>query len=253
LQHLFARDAMPCRQRIARFWPSPVAVQLERAMVAQNLAWFHEQVETLRNELCSSSKIEGCFIRLLDRVQEARRLVGRLVHPTGMIVRIEGEASAQQSDIADRLRCSLGPAFRRSRRVPTPESFWQSLRQDFRTFIARISSTLLIETPESSDRPNTGRSFHLGLARWLARPDLVLQLSFDDENTATAALSGPIVRLKADDSPEQLVEQANIAILNWLAARTCRRLNLQISSSQSLGCPAPIPAPNVEFESVGSD
>jgi hypothetical protein len=250
LQHLFARDATECRQRIARFWLPQTAVQLERAVAEQNCGWFREQLPALHDELCNSPKVQGAFTRTVDRLREAGRLIGRALRPTGMIVRIEGEACSQQSDLADRLLCSLAPAFRRTRRVSPLESLRQALRQDFHTLVARTSSTLVIETSEPSDALSTTSSSRFQFARMLAHPDLTLHLYRDgDDSTAKHRTD---LRLDADDFPDR-VEQANIAILNWMAARTGKRLNLRLQSSQPVESPAPVPAETVEFEFAGPD
>jgi len=126
----------------------------------------------------------------------------------------------------------------------------QALRQDFHTLVARTSSTLVIETSEPSDALSTTSSSRFQFARMLAHPDLTLHLYRDgDDSTAKHRTD---LRLDADDFPDR-VEQANIAILNWMAARTGKRLNLRLQSSQPVESPAPVPAETVEFEFAGSD
>jgi hypothetical protein len=85
----------------------------------------------------------------------------------------------------------------------------------------------------------------------LARPDLTLHLYRNNDNSTAKHRTD--LRLDADDFPDRRAEQANIAILNWMAARTGKRLNLPLQSSQPVESPAPVPAETVEFEFAGSD
>jgi hypothetical protein len=60
--------------------------------------------------------------------------------------------------------------------------------------------------------------------------------------------------LNAGPFAEPLADQANTAILNWLAAITARRLKIaEAAATPPLSSVAELPQPAVECEFVGSD
>ena len=248
LQHLFARNADGCRQQLARYWQPPFADDIERALVGQNLRWFNEVLPELEAALLDSPNVDGRLVRLLNRVREATRLLRRILRPTGMLVAIESGAHIPPEELANRMACSLSSVFRRVQTLGPSNRLSSRLKRAWQIRKARIRSTLVIEAVEPNWR---------WLAKWLRpRPDLVLQLRSESMKAGHAEHTrrDNAVALDAERPIASLTEQANLAVLRWLARRTATRLRLPNASLESDSQPVAQRArASVEYESVGSD
>ena len=231
LQHLFARNPFDCRQRIASIWPPETALMLQRAIVEQDLGWFQRQLSSLLAELRRSPAVERPFRRALQNLREAGRCLRRIIFPTGLSVMVVGGDRALSSELADGLACNLAPVFRRARRIWTVGSLSNTFAQILEVAAARIRSTLLVHSvdhsaPVGSLRQSMGWFGSLCL---LARRDVVLSLQSGLVNDAHDARFSHtrVVCLDADNSPDQILQNASQAILHRLALRTEKRLKLR--------------------------
>jgi hypothetical protein len=231
LQHLFARNPMDCRQRVAIIWPPETALMLQRAIVEQNLGWFQRQLSSLLAELQRSPAVERPLRRTLQELREAGRCLRRILFPTGLSVIVVGGDSALTSQLADDLACNLAPVFRRTRRIWTANSLPDSFRQILQVSAARIRSTLVART---ADSPATASALPQAIG-WLeslylrARGDVVVSL---EPGQSEGLLLSQIprrrlIRLDADGPPEQVLHNAIRATLYRLSLRTGKRLGLR--------------------------
>ena len=252
LRHLFARDAEACRDRLARLWPAATAIPLERNMLDQNHRWFREHLAALLAELQRSPHPHGRIARLGEGVGNAARLLKRVLFPTGLYLSVLSGASGSER-IADRLLCSLAPAFRHAAKLPVPVSLFESLVRGIRIRIAKIRSTLVIEEIDRDATTSARKPFSRFLIHLFARPDLYLHLNSDGLSANERASRGAVNRICLDPSlhSEHLAEQANIAILNWLADRTARRLKVVAAPPVRSNAEPTVPTRECEF--VGSD
>ena len=257
LLHLLARDPVACRDRLSRFWPESTALLLERNLVEENLGWFWEQLPKLSTELARSRNVEPRLTRLNTGIRNAARLLQRILFPTGMLVSVQGDRDTRHEDVADRLICSLAPAFRRTQKVPPPQSFTRSLMRAFRVRAAQIRSTLVIETVGDDAELSSDQVFGPAATHLISRPDLILRLGADRPTISKGTDQGATRRLASFDAgrfSEERAERANIAVLNWLAARTARRLKIPVAAPELPTCSvAERPQTAVECEFVGSD
>ena len=246
LRNLFGRDAAACRERLAPFFAAATIAPLERGLIEQNLAWFEEQLPALAAELQRSRNVLSTHNRLLNWFWNSIRLAHRILRPTGMFVAMIGGDGDLRDELADRLLCSLAPAFRRTRKL-APAPLLRSLAHNVQIRMARICSTLVLETAEDLRQPFT---------RWFSPPDLILRLVGNDPSprNRAAGCHRNVINLNANLSADQLAQQSNEAILSWMTERTSKRLAI----SQPASVPAIQPTtgavrPEVECEFVGSD
>ncbi len=268
LQHLYARDPAECQRRLARFWPQSTALQLQRALVQQDLAWFQTRLKPLLVELKRSAPVERGFDRGVGKLRDLGRLRQRLVHPTGMSVLVIGSESGLRSEIADRLRQSLASAFRWTARATPVSTFPSALSLAARIFRARRRSTLIVgtaalETPAIGLRQGW-RQLRSILTRPLLRPDLVLAVESQSRdrtqepgrgaanNPAALNLRTRTIHLDANLSPEQIVAAGTSMVLGWLASRLERRPRVPGPSAHVAGSFDNVAEP-VELRSAGSD
>jgi hypothetical protein len=257
LRQLFARDPSACRNRLTRFWPEETAVQIERALMQGDLAWFREHLPSLGEALSRSPNVEGPLTRLSTWVHNAARLLTRILFPTGMHLSVPLDEEMRGGEFADRLLSSLSPAFRRTQGLPLPVSFTQSVMQHFRVHVARMRSTLVIETTDGDSKRLPKLMFGAGVAHLLFGPDLILRAAATD-GWVNARINQDEIRPtrypRSDASWERELEQANVAVLNWLAARTAKRLGIARPApetpARSVGALA---EPPVECELAGLD
>jgi hypothetical protein len=233
LQHLLACNSVGCRQRLAGFWPGETAVLLQRAIVEQDLDWLQGQLPELLAALRRTPEVESHFCRGRQRLREASRILRRISLPTGLSVMITGGNNGLRSELADGLVCNLAPAFRRARRVWTADTVLGALAQPPRVLAARVRSTLVVRSA-NEDFPATGvrRALRRLVSSWAGLgmgSDVRLVLRSGQSNNSDKKLSSfrRTIFLDADESPEQILHDANAAILNWLALRMEKRLKLQ--------------------------
>ena len=215
LQELLASNQTECRKRIARYWPAEAAL-IRQAIAGHNLAWFQQRLPVLDCELQASLPVEPALQRCKGKVYEFTRLFRRAVQPTGIWVVIAGGEMQQRTHLANDLASRLAPAFRRARTMAAlvDRSF---LATPWEVLAARMRSTLVISV--DNDFAISGR-----LAPCFVSPDLVLVLSAR-EIESTPGLNG-IVHLRAVEDAEEIAQRACDAVLQWLASRLQKRLNL---------------------------
>ncbi len=235
LQHLFARDALGCRRALLDFWPAD-AVPIEKAIVAQDFEWFCRQLPGLKKRLSDAPEAAGFLPRQIHMVKELGRIARRVLSPTGMHLQVTGDSGEKVHELADRLRCSLAPAFRRSSVLALPLPFKKVLLAGLQTSIDRIRSTVIITSIDY--RSDSRERISRGCLGVISRPDLCIHIdsAISRDRSAhpkdVAGNPGEIV-LNGDDCSETLAEQVNFAIVRWLEARTRKRLRL----SQTTGLP----------------
>ena len=117
LRHLYQRAPVTCCAEALRFWSLATVRRLERALVASDLAWFESHMPGLLAELHASEPVESLGKRVVQKIQSAARVVGRILRPTGMSVLVCGGANEQRFAIATGLVQQLAPAFRRTATV----------------------------------------------------------------------------------------------------------------------------------------
>ena len=218
LQHLLAREPEQCRTRIAKFWPVR-ALTLSRLIAEQAFNEFHRQLPQLYLELQASAPVETPLVRRRGNLAELVRRLRRAAVPTGMWVTITSGTSEQKVRLVHELAQRLAPAFRRTRILPT--RFTGGPAHKLLHVIAdRIRSTLVLSVA------GDGRHRLLG-------PDLVLELPAGPPDTDVEDIAGPACE----------------AVLEWLAARTRRRLRLPDPSASA--CPTQLPEP--QASPAGSD
>ena len=237
LRHLYQRDPAKCREEILKFWSVTTVREVERALVASDLAWFRARMPGLLAELKASDPVEGLARRVAQKLLDRIRLVGRALRPTGMSVLVCGGEKKQQSAIVEGLLDQLAPAFRRTANLqdyPTlAVGLVPSLRLARKVLAARLLSTLVVSaTGEGKLLTRDACPF---TARMLCRPDLIFVLaggeaktfsgaSCDADYSSTAGHNRTIY-LSVRLSTEQNVQRASRTILRWLAARQERRLS----------------------------
>ncbi|HME31152.1 MAG TPA: aminoglycoside phosphotransferase family protein, partial [Terriglobales bacterium] len=144
LRHLFQRDAVNCRAEILKFWSVATVPAVERALVANDLAWFQSHLPGLLAELKASGQVEKLGRRFVQRLRDAARLAGRILHPTGMAILVCGGGRKQRSAIAQALVQQLSPAFRRTANVQLDPAGTIAMTSSFRLainiLVARLRS-----------------------------------------------------------------------------------------------------------------
>ena len=219
LRHLYQRSPVTCRAEILRFWPPATVRVMERALIGDDLSWFHAHLPALLTELKASSPMESWGKRVVQRFRDVARVVQRVLHPTGMSVLLCGGEKARREAIAEGLLRQLAPAFRRTAQVQLPSqgaaSLAPSLRLASRVLTERLRSTLVIAAV--GDSRFITRASSVLAARVLFRPDLIFVLADEEEQTPTSDV-------------DVNIQQMTRTILRWLAARQEKRLSLPSES-----------------------
>lgn len=253
LRHLVARNPSACRNQLLRFWPDGTAAQIERALTEDNVGWFREHLPALAAALSRSPNVQNPLPRTTNWLCNAARLLRRILQPTGLSLRIAVEGVARNEGLADQLLCSLSPAFRRTHLLRPPDSFTRFLIQHFQVRAARIRSTLVIETNDGDSKLFSKNVFSSAVAHWLSRPDLTLHADPSD-TPATCRTSECEMRPATYPGSDLSWEQANVDVLNWLAARTAKRLGISDALPEPPPCLVADLAPSpAECEFAGSD
>ncbi len=227
LQRLLLRRPVECRQRAVNLWPDGTALQLLQALMEQNLGWLRVQLPTLLAELQKTQQGERPVAGLAQLLGEARRIVRRIAHPTGLTVKILGGTPLQRAELANSLANNLRPAFRR---VSQPRSIGGAWTQMRRLMAARARSTLVITTAENAGSASSvvsPKGLLKRLTRFVMAPDVVLQFSrptpeANDRSVACSRRSRSFP-LNCDDPTHQHLTDATASILKVLCERMDRR------------------------------
>ena len=255
LQELACSTPMACRACMVRFWPAETALRLLCAILEPRLEWLHAQLPSLLTELEQTPIKENVHQRVLQRVREAVRIVRRIISPTGFSVVISGGTPGLCSEVADSLVCRLAPAFRRSRRAPSPDQLPGIFGQILEMRKARIRSTLTIRVDGDDSRMLTSKSFRragAALVRLLTKRDLLVILQTtgrEAERRATNRRHG-VLCLDAHTSCEEIVRSVSGTILERLEQRTEKRLHIGRSIPQ---CVVEQGADSLQIGSAGLD
>ncbi len=239
LCHLYQRDCANCRNEISKFWSVATVRDMERALVASDLAWFQTAMPRLLAELTASAAAENLAARVVQRLRDGWRMLGRALHPTGMSVLVCGGNGKQQSEIAEGILRQLAPAFRRVTDLEFQpagaSSLVTGLRLAKKALAARLRSTLVVIHVADGSMLNPRMSRFA--AELLFRPDLIFVLTDGEAQMLSVAKRGTdfggaarrdrVVYLNRGLSPERNMQQASRSILAWLAARQERRLRLK--------------------------
>ena len=237
LRRLYQLAPLTCCAEALRFWSLATVRRLERALVASDLAWFESHMLSLLAELNASDPVESLGKRVVQKIESAARVVGRILRPTGMSVLVCGGANEQRSAIATGLVQQLAPAFRWTATVHLDATGTTGPRPGFRLtgkiMAARLRSTFVVSAIEGK---LAASSLSL-LARLLFQPDLIFVVTDDDGAISSssrlgrrgdfhfAARRGQVVYLNAGLSEGKNVLQASRAVVRWLATRQEVRLS----------------------------
>jgi hypothetical protein len=120
-----------------------------------------------------------------------------------------------------------------------PNSVRGLLAAVLHTSIDRMRSTVIVETVESGSGIPPQGVFAQFYLRLFSRPDLTLNVRSErsvDKSTAPEDRTGihRQVTLDSGQSPEAMAEQVNLVIVDWLEARTRKRLHLRATTIQPL-------------------
>lgn len=179
-------------QQAFSWWRPETAEQIERCLLHNDRDAFRDLLPRLRRELSDTPSPESPLDRPSFRARDAARLLGRIVLPTGLLLRISGGDPQQRNEFGRSLANTVAPAFRRACTLDS--------RNVVKIARALVESTLLVSTDSLMPVP-----------RFFTAVDLRWQREF---------------------SPGQNVEYAIAAVLSHLSQRTMRRLNLQSASFQ---------------------
>src|SRR5208282_4272794 len=179
LRHLYQRDSANCRAEILEFWSVATVREVERALAVSDLAWFRSAMPCLLAELTASPPVESLGGRAVQRLRDGLRMLGRVLHPTGMSVLVCGGNEKHQATIAQALLRQLAPAFRRVTEVELQPagagSLLPGLRLAKKALAARLRSTLVVSHIAEGTMfdPRVSRF----AVRLLLQPDLIFVLT----------------------------------------------------------------------------
>jgi hypothetical protein len=254
LYRLLAEDAAGGQAALSHIWSDTTVAEIERAILQQDLRWFREALPTLQSELFRARQVQGRWKRTRECWRDLVKGARRILFPTGILLAIRADEPVAQQALADRLLCSLAQAFRRRTVAQHSSSLPRQLLNNLAIRAARIRSTLVVDTDGGGSVMSRNVPFGVSGIRLFAAPDLVLHLKAE-AGDAPARRSAPrSIALESSQPLERLAEQANRAVLDWMATRVARRLKLATpwlpdgpDRREAAVCR------DLELESVGSD
>ena len=95
------------------FWSEATLRQIDLALLRRDHRWFEEQLPRLLRELEASPFLESFSGRAKASTTDAARAIERILHPTGVLVAVNGGDRQQREEMARLLANQLAPAFRR--------------------------------------------------------------------------------------------------------------------------------------------
>jgi hypothetical protein len=144
IRTLYLTDPEECCGRLRRFWSKATAGALVSAILTCDVTWGRLHLATLLAELQRSAPLENWRQRGAQQVRELRRLVERVINPTGLTIGVCGGNAARRSRFAESVVENLRPAFRRARVVK--ENDMAGVRSDVSLWLATVRSALVIRT-----------------------------------------------------------------------------------------------------------
>jgi len=136
LSALYVRSPQP--HVALSLWPAGTSDQIERALRQSNPELFRSLLPRLSAELERTPHREPFAARKSSFTRDVARIVGRVIHPTGLFVQITGAEHSDRTTLARGLTDEMARAFRRTWIVDQPSSI-AILR-------ALIESTLVISS-----------------------------------------------------------------------------------------------------------
>ena len=269
LHGLYQRARQDCDTWLHRFWSTPTANAIERALIKEDLSWFASHYGLLLSELEASPPVEPPLDRFASTLGRLAVSLKRVAQPTGMCVIVSGGAKDQVRTIATALQQSLTPAFRWTSTLPVASAqpcgdsgnkedglgpmqcpALKLCRHAIKIRIARVRSTLAICTFDQDDVSARRGPLSSMFTRLLWRPDLVLVLSSYSHPEISNAASAQrhsllplghcsVSYLNKARSVEETVYQASRVVLQWLSTRQERRLNPDKGPLTPLEAPFP--------------
>ena len=159
---LYVSHPEECCERLRRFWTQRTTRALVSAIVTGDIEWLELHRSDLLAELLGSAPLESRVRRSIQRLREWRRRVNRIIHPTGLSIRVGKGGATQRSEFATQLEYNLRPAFRRTKIIAEAQS--NKLGASISTLVAKARSTLIIRSaPESARRWWTPREISFDL------------------------------------------------------------------------------------------
>ena len=145
---LYVSQPEECRERLRRFWTQRTTRALVSAIVTGDIEWLELHRSDLLAELLGSAPLESRVRRSIQRLREWRRRVNRIIHPTGLSIRVRAGGAAQRSEFATQLEHNLRPAFRRTKIIAEAQSSGPGALASM--LVSKVRSTLIIRpAPES--------------------------------------------------------------------------------------------------------
>ena len=207
-----------CQVRARRFWPERTVTAMEGALARQDLGWMRSNLPVLLPEMRASVAMEGWSAQMKQQLREWRRLLERVVNPTGLRVAVCGGTKQRRAELAMDLEQNLRPGFRRTRIVAEEESC-VGLFRAVPEWLAKVRSTLVIRKKEGTE---AGRLTQDEICFVLARPAAVCEWTGER-----------VVSLDGTRSVQQNVEYATRVTLEWMAARLRRRMEIAVLGEAS--------------------
>jgi len=223
---MYLSSPQECDKRMRRYWSDKTVEGLEAALVRQDTGWTRSHLPALLSELRRSAPVEGWKGGMQQRLQEWRRWLERVAHPTGFSIAVCGGTRQQRTELVEALETNLKPAFRRTM-VCGAETAGEDLWNTARVWLAKVRSTLVIRTPALAE------------AGWLAQDEIVVVLvneKYQEASDQRTVGAGRVWCALREGQPLQTnVQQATRFILEYLAQRLQRRMKLdQPASEQKL-------------------
>lgn len=107
LSRAFTKDPMAAQQALQIFWPHAQVEILCRAAASGDWSAVRAALPSLRWAMRRQRPLS-----LADRLAELRRMIGRVLRPTGLWVVVLGPDGSGKSSVSEHLRRDLAPAFR---------------------------------------------------------------------------------------------------------------------------------------------
>jgi len=123
---LLREDAGGCRESLQRILPAEHVAAAAIAIASQDVGWFQGRRQELADWLRASLPRESMQSRLRSRIQDAMRVLRRLIRPTGFIVAILGPDGSGKTTVIEHLEAEFAPAFRGVRRFHLRPHFGRS-------------------------------------------------------------------------------------------------------------------------------
>jgi thymidylate kinase len=113
LSHLYAQNQRRCELQLLRFFPPEDAKLIVKAARSRGWGPVFERMSSLRRDMMDKVRRERPLQVLRYKLGESRRLIKRILYPTGLMVAFLGADGSGKSTVIDRVGQDLAPVFRR--------------------------------------------------------------------------------------------------------------------------------------------